>query len=131
MVFTGASNSDSILTTISDLFLSNLINILPSSKYTVVYTTRPLADHPSPIAAETSTYEMDRTNSPFSHIELKRYASIEEQASPDNDTLPKGPLFERYQFFTPGAIQTLSYLKCSFIAYGEQVFSWVSLYPRF
>ena len=36
------------------------------------------------------------------HMELKRDHSQQKRASNQNITLPDGPLFERYQYFTPG-----------------------------
>ena len=38
------------------------------------------------------------------HLELKRDMSHQKRASDANVTLPNGPLFERYQYLTPGAL---------------------------
>ena len=85
-----------------DLFLANVLDAIPSSsKLTVLYTTTP------PMAAEAehlekpSTYEMDDSMSPM-HMDLKRDVSFEARQDAGNITLVDGPLFERYQYFTPG-----------------------------
>ena len=49
----------------------------------------------------TSDYQMENSMSPLGHVELKRDLSAHQQA-PGNITLVDGPLFERYQYFTPG-----------------------------
>lgn len=41
------------------------------------------------------------------HMELKRDLSHQKRASDGNITLPNGPLFERYQYFTPGLFMGL------------------------
>ena len=54
---------------------------------------------------ESRVYEMENTFSPSLHMDLKRDLSMGKRASGDNITLVDGPLFERYQFFTPGSSQ--------------------------
>jgi hypothetical protein len=80
-----------------DLYLSNLVHSLTSS-YTVLYTTTPGSDAKQ--ATETVTYEMDSSN--LVHMDMKRDIGIESRAESNNITLVDGPLFERYQYFTPG-----------------------------
>lgn len=41
------------------------------------------------------------------HMELKRDLSLHERAANDTVTLPDGPLFERYQYSTPGLFMGL------------------------
>ncbi len=41
------------------------------------------------------------------HTELKRDLSHHKRVSNGNITLPDGPLFERYQYFTPGIFMGL------------------------
>jgi hypothetical protein len=86
--------------------------MLPSPKYTVLYTTSPLSTSASPhISSQepTALYEMDHTLSPLVHMDLKRDISVHESASQNssNGTDTSLPLFERYQFFTPGLFMGL------------------------
>ena len=85
-----------------DLFLSNLIDMLPTSDYTVLYTTSPVAAEIVESVEEPTLYEMDHHMDPLGHMELKRDNGIQARATNDSVVLPEGPLFERYQFFTPG-----------------------------
>ena len=48
-----------------------------------------------------STYQMDDSMSPM-HMDLKRDVSFEARQDEGNITLVDGPLFERYQYLTPG-----------------------------
>ena len=83
-----------------DLFLYNLLNILPSPNYTVIYTTTPFSGEEQHLVSEPSTYQMDNTMSPLLHIDLKRDLEVHERAASANGT--SLPLFEKYQYFTPG-----------------------------
>ena len=75
----------------------------PKIRYTVIYTTSPpTTSHPSE-PAEPEEYEMDSLFQAPVHLELKRDMSHQKRASDANITLPNGPLFERYQYLTPGA----------------------------
>ena len=48
---------------------------------------------------------MDQTFASPGHMELKRdFSAHKRDTSNGNITLPDGPLFERYQFFTPGML---------------------------
>ena len=84
-----------------DLWLSTLLESFPSSNYTVVYTTTPSAKTSDVSQEEPGVYQMDSTMSPLGHLELKRDLGARQQGS-KNLTLVDGPLFERYQYFTPG-----------------------------
>ena len=98
-----------------DVFLSSIISLLPSPKYTVIYTTTPLDPAgaiPSPqIPGELNSeaeaiYQMDPSlfQSPL-HLDLKRDLSStanKRDPSGDKPVLPDGPLFERYSFLSPG-----------------------------
>ncbi len=87
----------------TDAFLSSFLDLLPSTKYTVVYTTSPVASQHHHLVDETELYEMDPTFASPAHMELKRDFSVYKRNTSDgNITLPAGPLFERYQFFGPG-----------------------------
>ena len=87
----------------SDLWLSTLLESLPGSNYTVIYTTSPSASTNDVLQEESGSYQMDNSMSPLGHLDLKRDLSARQQA-PKNVTLVDGPLFERYQYLTPGKI---------------------------
>ena len=86
-----------------DAFLSSMLDLLSQNiRYTVIYTTSPpVTGHPSE-PAEPEEYEMDSLFQAPVHPELKRDMSHQKRASDMNITLPNGPLFERYQYLTPG-----------------------------
>ena len=88
----------------NDAFLSSLLDLLPSQKYTVLYTTSPVtaADH-LPLE-ESVAYRMESTFPSSLHVDLKRDFGVHERAGGENITLPHGALFERYQFLTPGKL---------------------------
>ena len=82
-----------------------MLDLLSSKiRYTVIYTTSPpITGHPSE-PAEPEEYEMDSLFQAPVHLELKRDMSHQKRASDANITLPNGPLFEKYQYLTPGAL---------------------------
>ncbi|KAL8724710.1 MAG: hypothetical protein Q9166_007798 [cf. Caloplaca sp. 2 TL-2023] len=91
----------------NDIFLSSILDLLPTSKYTVIYTTTPSTSMPSSQDThnEPEMYEMDTSfSSSQSHMGIKRDFAIHNKGTEDsgNVTLPDAPLFERYQYFTPG-----------------------------
>ncbi|KAL8687926.1 MAG: hypothetical protein Q9218_006029 [Villophora microphyllina] len=89
----------------NDAFLASILDFLPSSKYTVIYTTTPYSRPQSTIKdqLEQETYEMDTSfSSQQQHMELKRDLNGHQYGKRENITLPDAPLFERYQYFTPG-----------------------------
>ncbi|KAI4089301.1 MAG: hypothetical protein LQ344_005519 [Seirophora lacunosa] len=98
-----------------DAFLASLLDLLPTSKYTVIYsTTATSSTSPPPSAAEPDTYEMDPgfSSSSQTHMELKRDLTIHGKradgtSSGGNVTLVDGPLFERYAFLSPGIFMGL------------------------
>lgn len=97
-----------------DAILSNILSLLPSPSYTVIYTTTPTSSNPSQSSDSDSDsveepslpYQMD--DSPIHqnpiHIDLKRDLSTHQKrdSSGEEDSLPPGPLFERYSFLSPG-----------------------------
>ena len=85
-----------------DAFLASVLDLLPSTKYTVIYTTTPLSNEHHSLVEESQVYEMDSTFAAPLHMDLKRDFSVRASNSSGNDTLIDGPLFERYQFLTPG-----------------------------
>ncbi|MCJ1226798.1 hypothetical protein MMC12_003452 [Toensbergia leucococca] len=92
----------------NDGFLSSVLDLLPSPKYTVIYTTTPISsDHPQILIQESQTYEMDSAFPSAVHIDLKRDYSIQGRASNHSGVDSSLPLFEKYQFFTPGIFMGL------------------------
>ncbi|KAL9102099.1 MAG: hypothetical protein Q9163_002722 [Psora crenata] len=85
-----------------DAFLGSVLDILPLKRYTVIYITTPSDAPAQPERAESQSYEMDSIFHMPVHMELKRDVSHHKRASDGNVTLPAGPLFERYQFLSPG-----------------------------
>ncbi|KAL9124384.1 MAG: hypothetical protein Q9217_006278 [Psora testacea] len=91
----------------SNAFLASVLDLLPSNKYTVIYITTPSKAAPQPALAESQPYEMDALFDAPVHMELKRDLLHHKRASDSNITLPNGPLFERYQFLSPGLFMGL------------------------
>ncbi|KAG7007092.1 18S rRNA (guanine-N(7))-methyltransferase RID2 [Physcia stellaris] len=89
-----------------DAFLASVIDYLPGSEYTVIYSTTPSATTHHPVTTEAETYEMDTNFGVPLHMELKRDLSNHRRES-SNITLPNAPLFEKYQFFSPGIFMGL------------------------
>ena len=96
-----------------DAFLASVLDVLSSNRFTVIYTTTPPHSSHQPTSAETESYEMDAQFQAPVHMELKRDFSVHKRASDANITLPDGPLFERYQYFTPGI--SLACIRCGFL----------------
>ena len=101
--------------TVIDSILARVIDLLPSSsKYTIIYTTTPSNATPQRHghgAVEPDDYEMEAVlhGHGHGHGELKRdlkggrkQKRQEGEGGKGNETLPEGPLFERYQFLSPG-----------------------------
>ncbi|KAI9785243.1 MAG: hypothetical protein M1816_000491 [Peltula sp. TS41687] len=83
----------------NDSILSSLLDLLPSTKYTVIYTTTP------------SHHSSHSSHGAAAAAELKRRDGATNQSDDNDDgnnnTLPDGPLFTRYQFLTPGLFMGL------------------------
>ena len=88
--------------TLPDAFLASVLDLLSSNKFTVIYTTTPPNAARQATSAEAESYELDAQFHAPVHMELKRDYSNHKRASDGNITLPDGPLFERYQYLTPG-----------------------------
>lgn len=65
------------------------------SKYTVMYLTTPASDKVAHAAYEPVFME------PL-HTEMKRQSTYHRRASENSSVPSNAPLFEKYQFFTPG-----------------------------
>ena len=96
-----------------DAFLASVLDVLSSNKFTVIYTTTPPHSPYQPTSDETESYEMEAQFQAPVHMELKRDFSVHKRASDANITLPDGPLFERYQYFTPGIFP--AFLMCGLL----------------
>ena len=108
MVCNSASTTTYSLTRSTDAFLYSFLDMLPSSNYSVIYTTSAITSQEHRLQDQTVLYEMDPTFASPTHMELKREFSVHKRnTSNGNVTLVDGPLFERYQFFTPGKIQNI------------------------
>ncbi|KAK4694960.1 hypothetical protein P7C71_g2705, partial [Lecanoromycetidae sp. Uapishka_2] len=103
-----------------DAFLASMLDMIASKKYTVVYTTSPAsaAHHTEP--ADSEAYEMDSQFQAHLHTDLKRDLSHQKRAFDGNITLVDGPLFERYQYLTPGVTGVAS-LQVSYAAFDKEM----------
>lgn len=79
-----------------------MLDRLSSTKYTVIYTTTPLPAEQDLIAAESERYHIDTSFQSPVHMDLKREFSNHKRSSNSSKASPNRPLFEKYQFFTPG-----------------------------
>ncbi|KAL8945662.1 MAG: hypothetical protein Q9222_007832 [Ikaeria aurantiellina] len=94
----------------NDDYLSSLLDLIPSSsKYTVIYKTVPSAPSSSSTTTENeeAIYEMDTSFSSQHNMAIHRDFNTHAKRDGDdiqkqNITLPNAPLFEKYQYFTPG-----------------------------
>jgi hypothetical protein len=88
----------------SDIFFASILDRLPSQNYTVLYTTTPPAKaHDQPIS-EASKYEMEMPLEEVLHLDLKRDVDFRPRQPSSNQTIVDGPLFEKYQFLSPGKL---------------------------
>jgi len=94
-----------------DSFLSSIIDLLPSSKYTVIYTTSPASSMGPHILGQSSSASsvenfdgIEHWQSDL-HAELKRGLHSARQST--NETTANGALFERYAFLSPGIFMGL------------------------
>ncbi|OCT46529.1 hypothetical protein CLCR_02021 [Cladophialophora carrionii] len=89
----------------NDVFLASLIDLLPKQNYTVLYTTSRSADGMVVTQGrEALDYDMESQLQESLHLDLKRDLGVHASAnrSGNNQTIIDGPLFDKYQFFTPG-----------------------------
>lgn len=96
--------------TFIDALLASILDLLPTPNYTILYTTTPSNTLPhSGSHADSEDYEMESVFHAHSHGDLKRDFSAHQRRQAEgqpehsgNVTLVDGPLFERYQFLSPG-----------------------------
>lgn len=92
----------------NDAFLASLLDLLPKQNYTVLYTTTRSEDGMLVAQGldrtESIEYDMESEIQESMHWDLKRDLGLHESAAKraDNQTMIDGPLFDKYQFFTPG-----------------------------
>jgi hypothetical protein len=86
----------------NDAFFASVMDIIPSQTYTVLYVTSPGKMSRRVRIADTGLYEMVSQVQETLHIDLRRDLSSGLQKRANNETLVDGPLFDRYQFLTPG-----------------------------
>ena len=55
-------------------------------------------------AQEAKEYRMDTTPGEELHVDLKRDTGLHSWTARNNQTMVDGPLFEKYQFLTPGTV---------------------------
>ena len=95
-----------------DAYLSSIIDFLPGSKYTVVYTTTPVFEQGNDATAEQGSQLRNFHELEEKYPELRRRMALADDHDENkhhNVTLVDGPLFRRYQFLTPG--EAASYLE--------------------
>ena len=90
----------------NDAVFAKLLSMLRSNDYVVLYTTT-TPGHSSRPQAEMEQYEMgsEQDNLQYKiHIDMKRDLGMQSRDVKivGNQTLIDGPLFDKYQFFTPG-----------------------------
>jgi len=87
----------------NDAFFASILDLLPTQNYTVLYMTTRAVD--SGLAAqqvEPTDYDMKSRIQESMHIGLKRDLGLRAGNKTENQTMIDGPLFDKYQFFTPG-----------------------------
>lgn len=86
----------------NDAFFASVLDMLPTQNYTVLYTT---ARSGVVEVVEPKEYDMESQVQESLHIDLKRDLGLDARAgngAKNNQTMIDGPLFDKYQFFTPG-----------------------------
>lgn len=89
----------------SDATLKAYLDLLPSRDFTVLFTTTPpgvRCESSENESEEKLSFEMDREFQEPLHTNLKRDVAIHQPRKVGNQTIVEGPLFEKYQFFSPG-----------------------------
>ncbi|KIW42390.1 uncharacterized protein PV06_05949 [Exophiala oligosperma] len=104
----------------NDAFFASVLDMLPIQNYTVLYTT---ARSGLVEEVEPKEYDMESQIQESLHIDLKRDLGLDARAgsgTKSNQTMIDGPLFDKYQFFTPGIFMGLlvSFLLLSILYVG-------------
>lgn len=86
----------------NDAFFASVLDMLPTQNYTVLYTTsRAREGWAVAMDVDAKEYDMDASIQESLHMDLKRDLGLHASES-NNQTMIDGPLFDKYQFFTPG-----------------------------
>ncbi|EXJ96466.1 hypothetical protein A1O1_01592 [Capronia coronata CBS 617.96] len=87
----------------NDAFFASILDLLSTQNYTVLYTTTRAQDG-SLMAQqlEKTEYDMDSPIQDSLHLDLRRDLGAHAANRTGNQTMIDGPLFDKYQFFTPG-----------------------------
>lgn len=93
----------------NDAFLASVLDVMPSTNYTVLYTTSTRASA-TKVLGEAKEYAMQSEIEELLHTDLRRDLSTHQMQKRENITLPDGGLFEKYQFFTPGKSSVHTFL---------------------
>lgn len=86
----------------NDAFFASVMDLVPSQSYTVLYVTNSGPMSRRVQVAETGVYEMESQVQEAMHVDLRRDLNGGMRKRANNETLVDGPLFDKYQFFTPG-----------------------------
>ncbi|KAL9616468.1 MAG: hypothetical protein Q9160_008663 [Pyrenula sp. 1 TL-2023] len=90
---------------IADATLKAYLDLLPSQDFTVLFTTTPPGVQCGTSENEKQeklSFEMDTEFQEPLHTNLKRDVATHQPRKVGNQTIVEGPLFEKYQFFSPG-----------------------------
>ncbi|KIW17405.1 hypothetical protein PV08_04599 [Exophiala spinifera] len=91
----------------NDAFFASVLDMLPTQSYTVLYTTTRAG---AVEVVESVEYDVESQLQESLHIDLKRDLGLVVRAgngTKNNQTMIDGPLFDKYQFFTPGIFMGL------------------------
>lgn len=90
-----------------DSFLASVLNLISSSKYTVLYTTTPISSEQLSTMTNAEDYQIETNFQSAVHMELKRDFSAHNRESNHSTTPRSIPIFEKYMFFGPGLFMGL------------------------
>ena len=91
---------------LNDVFFASVLDVLPNSNYTVLYTTSTTSSTTRLVAGE-GEYVMESEIQDSLHMDLKRSLGMRQNGKSSNQTIVDGPLFHKYQFLTPGEPKVL------------------------
>ncbi|KAI9859633.1 MAG: hypothetical protein M1813_006564 [Trichoglossum hirsutum] len=105
----------------NDAFLSSIIDLFPTTRYTVIYTTTPVPAEDMHILHVSGQGKKQQVLPSPLHLQRREFTTSDEDSSPSPIEPPRGsPLFDKYQFFTPGIFMGLlvSFILLSIISVG-------------
>lgn len=90
------------------------IDLLPSNNFTVLFVATPLGiEIQRPQDKEKLSFDVSGEFQDLLHMDLRRDVATHEGKKIGNQTIMEGPLFVKYQFFSPGRFQTYVLLSVS------------------